>query len=65
MKYKYYEDKAMKYSKDKADDQESIDIITQSYIAGFLKAREMATELTKKPAWITIRDIPKLGENEV
>lgn len=42
-----------------------VSMLRLAYEIGFLKAREMATELTKKPAWITIRDMPKLGEKEI
>lgn len=41
------------------------ELIADDFIAGFHKAREMAVKLTGKPSWITIRDMPKLGEEEV
>lgn len=37
----------------------------EHFLSGFEKAREMAVGLMSKPAWIAVRDMPKLGEEEV
>lgn len=39
--------------------------IVEAYEAGFNKAKELAVELMRKPAWMAIRDMPHLGEEEV
>lgn len=41
------------------------ELIAEDFIAGFKKAREMAVDLMKKPFWMAVRDMPKLGEEEV
>lgn len=64
-KMKLLENLARLYSKKFSANWDYYCIASDAYQAGFKAAREMSTELIKKPAWIVVRDTPTLGEELV